>query len=215
MIAFDDPLRVLEDGLCAVYHGIRRQSPLGGAKGHRAARGVEAESYLVRGGNFVVQSGAVWEQIEVVRGGGASRQGEFSECSLRRNEDVFGGQARPEGIERGQPGEEIGVLGGREGARQGLVEVMVRIDEVWQDEVIGEVEYRIGRGGQCTRRADLLNEAIANKQTTSGNLPLAIIHGNDIGVLNQKRSHVDQCYGGGPHGEVYRSCKATHLCFRG
>ena len=55
---------------------------------------MEAESYLVRGGNFVVQSCAVGEQIEVVRGGGASRQGEFGERGLRRNEDVFGEQAR-------------------------------------------------------------------------------------------------------------------------
>jgi len=48
---------------------------------------VEAESHLVRGGNCVVQSCAVWEQIEVVRGGGASRQGEFGERGLSRSED--------------------------------------------------------------------------------------------------------------------------------
>jgi hypothetical protein len=60
MIVFDDALGVPEDGLGAVHHGIRRQSALGGAQGHRAARGLEAESHLVRGGNFVVQSCAVW-----------------------------------------------------------------------------------------------------------------------------------------------------------
>ena len=70
---------------------------------------------------------------------------------------------------------------------------MVRVDEAWQDEVIGEVEHGIGRGGKCIRRADLLNEAIANKQTTIANLPLVIIHGHDIGVLNKKRCHGDTC----------------------
>ena len=67
----------------------------------------------------------------MVRGGGASRKGEFGERGLRGSEDVFGMHARPEGIERGQPGEEISVLCGRDGARQGLVEVMVRVDEAW------------------------------------------------------------------------------------
>src|SRR5438477_6679946 len=70
MIEFDDALGVPEDGLGAVHHGIRRQSALRGAEGHRAARGLEAESHLVCGGNFVVQSCAVGEQIEVVRSGG-------------------------------------------------------------------------------------------------------------------------------------------------
>jgi len=63
------------------------------------------------------------------------RQGEFSERGLRGREKCRRGAARPEGIECGQPGEEIGVLGGRDGARQGLIEVMVRVDEAWQDEV--------------------------------------------------------------------------------
>ena len=127
----DDALGVPEDGFFAVHNGIRRQSPLGFAEGHRAARGVEAESHLVRGSNFVVQAGTVREQIEVVGGGGASRQGEFGESRLRGREDVVGSQARPEGIERGQPGEEIGVLSCGDGTRQGLVEVMVRVDEAW------------------------------------------------------------------------------------
>src|SRR5258707_490340 len=39
MIVFDDALGVPEDGICAVHHGIRRQSALGFAEGHRAARG--------------------------------------------------------------------------------------------------------------------------------------------------------------------------------
>ena len=96
MIVFDDALGISEDGLFAVHKGIRRQSTLGCAEGHRAARGMEAESHLVRGSNFVVQACAVWEKIEVVGGGGASRQGEFGERGLRGREDVFRGHARPE-----------------------------------------------------------------------------------------------------------------------
>ena len=55
MILFDETLGIFEDGIFAIHNGIRRQSALGCAEGHRAARGVQAESDLVRGGNFVVQ----------------------------------------------------------------------------------------------------------------------------------------------------------------
>jgi len=55
MILFDDALGVLEDGIW-LSTTASAQSTLGCAEGHRAARGLEAESHLVRGGNFVVQS---------------------------------------------------------------------------------------------------------------------------------------------------------------
>src|SRR5215813_8930249 len=71
---------------------------------------------------------------------------------------------------------------------------MVRVDETWQDEVPREVEHFLGRGGQVRRRADLLDEAIANKQTTIGNLPLAVIHGHDVGMCDKQRRHVDHFY---------------------
>ncbi len=62
--------------------------------------------------------------------------------------DILGVQARPDGIERRQPVEEIGILRGRDGAREGLVEVMVRVDQPRQDDVAVQVEHFIGCGGQ-------------------------------------------------------------------
>ena len=60
-----------------------------------------------------------------------------------------GVQARPDGIERLEPVEEIGILRGRDGACEGLVEVMMRVDEPRQDDVTLEVEHFIGGGGQA------------------------------------------------------------------
>jgi hypothetical protein len=34
-------------------------------------------------------------------------------------------------------------------------------------------------------RADLLDEAFPNKKTTTGNLPLVVIHRNDVGVFDE------------------------------
>jgi hypothetical protein len=71
----------------------------------------------------------------VVGGGGAAREGKLGEGSLRRGEDVLRVHARPDRIERRQPVEEVGILRGRDGAGEGLVEVMVGVDQPRQDDV--------------------------------------------------------------------------------
>ena len=144
VIFLDQPLGILQDGVFAVHHGIRRQSALRFAQGHRAARGLDAQSDLLRRGDLVVQLGAVGEEIEMVGGGGAARKRQLGEGGLGRDEDVFRRQARPDGIERLQPVEEIGILRRRDGARQGLVEVMVRVDQPRQDDVTVQVEDFVG-----------------------------------------------------------------------
>jgi hypothetical protein len=37
--------------------------------------------------------------------------------------------------------------------------------------------------------ADLLDEAVTNKKTTLGNLPLMVVHGDDMGVFDEKGCH--------------------------
>jgi len=125
----------------------------------------------------------------VIGGGRASRKGKLSQRRLRGGEDVVGLQARPDGIERRQPGKEIGILRGRDGARQGLVEVMVRIDQPRQNDMTVQVEHFIGFVGQTGSLIYLFNEAIANKKTTIGNLPLMVVHGDNVGVFDEKGCH--------------------------
>ena len=52
-----------------------------------------------------------------------------------------------------------------------------------------EVEHFIGFVGQLASFADLLEEAIANKKTTIGNLPLMVIHSDDVDVFDEKSCH--------------------------
>ena len=58
------------------------------------------------------------------------------------------GQARPDRVERLEPVEEIGILGGRDGAGQGLVEVVMGVDQPGQDDVALKVEDLISGIGQ-------------------------------------------------------------------
>ncbi len=75
-------------------------------------------------------------------------------------------KARPDGIEGLEPVEEIGVLRGRDGAREGLVEVMMRVDQPRQDDVTCEVEDFVGGLREVGGSSDLFDEAVANKKTT-------------------------------------------------
>ncbi len=146
---------------------------------------MQAESNLLRRGDLVIQFRAVGEKIEVVGGGRASRKGKLRERGLRRDKNILGVQARPDGIERRQPVEEIGILRGRDGTRQRLVEVMVCVDQPRQDDVPLQIEHFVRVVGQTGSLPYPLDESAANKKTTIGNLPLMVIHSDNVGVLDE------------------------------
>ena len=94
------------------------------------------------------------------------------QSGLCGGEDIVGGQARPDGIKRLEPVEQIGILRGRDSARQGLVEVVVSVDQPGQEDVTGKVEDFIGCVGKLARRADFFDESIPNKKTTIREFPV-------------------------------------------
>jgi hypothetical protein len=62
---------------------------------------------------------------------------------------------------------------------------MVRVDQPRQDNVSLQVEHFVGSGGQFARRAHLFDESAPNKKTTIGNLPLMVIHGDNVSVFDE------------------------------
>jgi hypothetical protein len=68
--------------------------------------------------------------------------------------------------------------------------MMVRVDQPRQNDVIFEVKHLIGCRWKFTRRPNLLDEAAANKKATIGNLPLMVIHSNNVGIFDEEGSHV-------------------------
>jgi len=72
---------------------------------------------------------------------------------------------------------------------EGLIKMMMGVDEARQYDVTFEVEDFIGAGGKLTHGANLLDEAASNKKTTLGNLALMVVHGYDVCVFDEEGGH--------------------------
>ena len=183
MISFDQALRVGQDALFAVDDAVGGQAALALAQAHRAARGVQAQPHFARRGDLIIQARAVGEEVQVVGGGGAAGKGQLGQRGLRGGEDVIRVQARPDRVERLQPVEQVGILGGRHGAGQGLVEMMVGVDQPGENDVPAQVENLVGGGGKVGARADLLDHAVPDKQTAARDLAAPVIHRHQDGSI--------------------------------
>jgi hypothetical protein len=63
-----------------------------------------------------------------------------------------------------EPREEVRVLAGGQIPRQHLIEVVVTIDQTWEQDVTAEVEHPIGGAGQLGRGANLLDDTVVREQ---------------------------------------------------
>ena len=82
------------------------------------------------------------EDVVVVEDRRAAGQRELREPRARRRVLRLGVDPRPHRVELAQPGEQVRLLGPC--AREGLVEVMVRVDKTRENDVIGEVQDFVG-----------------------------------------------------------------------
>ncbi len=140
VVRLDQAARVAQDRLLILDDAIRWQAAFGFANGHRAARGVEAEAQLARRLDLVVEPGAVGPEVGVVAGGRAAGEHQLGDGDARTDGDGLGGHASPDGVVDAQPGEEVGVLRGGEVAGEGLVEVVVGVDQPRQDHHVAGID---------------------------------------------------------------------------
>lgn len=101
----------------------------------------------------------------------------------------MGREASPDRIEGFEPVEEVGVLRGGDGAREGLVEVMMRVDETGEEDVTFEVEDLVGFGVQTGSLPHLFDEAVANEKTTVREFGVVVVHGEEVGVFDEEGGH--------------------------
>ena len=92
--------------------------------------------------------------------------------------------AGPNRVEGLEPVEEIGILSGRDGAREGLIKVMVRVDETGHDDMACEIKDFVGNLGQTASWPYILDEAIFNEKTTIREFGLVVVHGEEVGVFD-------------------------------
>ena len=125
------------------------------------------------------------EQVVMVGGGGDARHQQFGQRQPRGQPHSIGRQPRPDGVKRLQPVEQLLVDGLRVGARQRLVEMMVRIDEARQHHVARGIEDLIhGCRGRLSGLEDLRDPPVAHDD------PRAVLPQNRQRRPDQKARHV-------------------------
>ena len=175
MVGLDGPSRILQDKVLLLDDAIGRQPALAFPQAHRAPAGLEADADLLRGPNLVVNAVAALGgiDVEVVGRGGAAGEHQLGQPHQRAGVDRLRGQPGPDGVERLEPLEQGGVLRSGHGPGQGLVEVVVGVDQPRQDDHPAGVNDPVGLGGQLGGRPDLLETSIARKQAAVGDAIVA------------------------------------------
>ena len=186
MIGLDGSSRVLEDEILILDHAIRREAPFALPQAHRAPAGVEADADLLRRPDLVVNAAVVGVDVEVVGRGGATGEHQFGQSHQRTGVDRLRGQPGPDGVESLEPLKQRGVLRSRHGAGQGLVEVVVSINQPWQDNHPPGVEDAVGLGRQFGGRSHLLDDVVTHEQAAIGDAPPVVTHRRQqVGVFQK------------------------------
>ena len=115
---------------------------------------------------------AAREDVVVVEDGRAAGERELGEPGARGRVLRLGVDAGPDRIELAEPGEEVGLL--RPRAREGLVQVVVRVDEARRDDRAAEVDplvrFRLGAAADCR------DEAVLDEQPAGRVLRAGVVH---------------------------------------
>ena len=147
VIAAQHPLAVLEDRLRILHDRVGLQAAVLLGNAHRSARDRHAQAELRR--LFDLDVDRVREvrgkEIVMIGRGRAAGQHQFDQRHPDRDAQGLGRHAIPHPLHRNQPGNELLAEACGMGARQRLVEVMMRVDKPRQHDMARGVERRIGR----------------------------------------------------------------------
>ena len=164
-----------EHGVELLDELVGREAAVGLAEIHRAARGDDPHADLARRLHLGLDQplAALREHVVVVEDGRAAGQRELGEAGACRGVLGLGVDPRPDRVELAQPGEEVGLLG--PGAREGLVEVVVRVDEAGRDDGAVEVDPRLGRRAPRPAPTAAIVEPSTSSQPPSCSVPASSI----------------------------------------
>ena len=113
------------------------------------------------------------EDVVVVEHRRAARERELGEAGARGGVLRLGVDPRPDRVELAQPGEEVGLL--RPGARERLVEVVVRVDEARRDDGAARGRPRRPPPARRRRRRPTIVEPSTSSQPLSCSVPASSI----------------------------------------
>ena len=157
------------------------------AEAHAAAGGMEADAEAARLVELHVQELArsrPREHVEMVGRRRASAEEQFAEGDLGADADGFGGEAAPDLVEPGEPVEQLGVLDARQVARQGLIEVVMSVDEARVGHAPAAVQHT-GDGRRGQRGADGLDASVRQHDVHIVQHAVFAVHRDErVDVLN-------------------------------
>ena len=97
---------------------------------------MQAHTGCGSGIDFVIELAAIGEEVEVVRGGRTTTHRQLSQSSLRADENILRVHPCPNWIKIFEPVEEVCILGTGKSAGQGLVEMVMRVDQAGKDDMV-------------------------------------------------------------------------------
>ena len=174
----DHPDAILEDRALFLHERVRRKPALRFPDRHGAPRGMEAEPHLPGRLDRVVEPRAVGEKVEVVGRGRASRKRQFRKTKPRGRADVPGPHPRPDRVERPEPAEQERVLPAGDRPRDGLEEVVVRVDEPRRDDAACRVDRLGAVGGKPLPHGR--DHAAFDPHVAARDLAPSVVHGKDV-----------------------------------
>ena len=190
VVPVDHGDHVVDDRLLVLDDRIGGQPARRLAEAHRAPRPVKPEADARGGLELVAERRPVREEVLVVSRGRASAQRQLREGDLGRHPDIVGPDPRPDRIQDPEPVEQPCVLRRRDRPREGLIEVMVCVDQTGDDDVVAQIEHPVGGLWQLLGRPDLANDAVDGEQPAVGDLaPLPVHRGQDGRVPDEEARH--------------------------
>ena len=138
--------------------------------------------------NGVIQARPVGEEIQMIRGQRAARKRQFRQPHLSRDKHLLRPKPRPDRVKRFQPAKEERILASRHGAGQGLIEVVVGVDQTRRHHTALGLQHLGPRRLQRAPHGG--NHPAADQHIAPGNLFARTVHGdNGIGIADQKFRH--------------------------
>ena len=167
----DQALAIGEDHFTFLHGLLRRQATVLFAQAHGAASQHGAHAQFANALDLYVDRifQAFGEQVVVVGGRGATRQQQFGQGDFAGQGEFFRRQACPDRVQGFQPRKQRLVDHRRPGAGQGLIEVVMGVDQPRQDHMLAGVEHLIARRGRLLAEAEHFDDhTVLQHQAATG-----------------------------------------------
>ncbi|MNF58377.1 hypothetical protein D3C84_399290 [compost metagenome] len=167
----DQALAVGEDDFTFLHGLLRRQAPVLFTEAHRAPGQHGAHAQFAHAVDLHVDGvfQAIGKQVMVVGGRGTPRQQQFGQGYLGRQREFFRGQSGPDRVEGFQPREQRLVDHRCPGAGQGLIEMVVGVDQPRQDHVLAGIEDLCAGSGRLLALLEYFDDhAVLQHQAATG-----------------------------------------------